>query len=92
MANGKPGAPLGNKNGEKGRIFASAIERALLKKAKSDQVQALDAIADVLVKQARLGDLDAIKIIADRMDGKPHQTVSADVDASVTVEVVRFAK
>lgn len=90
MANGKPGAPIGNQNGAKGRLFAAAVERALSKKSKGEQVQALDEIAEKLVTVARAGDLEAIKIIADRMDGKPHQTIAAEVDSTVTVEVVRF--
>lgn len=89
-------APKGNKNATTGRIWAEAIRRAVRESGgradKADFDGKLARIAKGLVNAAEAGDIQAIKEIGDRLDGKPHQTVSADVDTTVTVEVVRFGK
>lgn len=82
-------APRGNQNAAKPRRWANAIEAAL-KKRGTDKLDALESIADQLLTLAKSGDMQAMRELGDRLDGKPHQTVSADVDAAVTVEVVRF--
>lgn len=53
--------------------------------------QALRAIADSVVTKAIIGDKDAWKEVGERLDGKAAQTIQAEVDANVTVEIVRFA-
>lgn len=70
------GAPIGNKNGA--RPFASALKHAIAK-AGTDR-EALIAIADVLLEKAMGGDLQAIKEVADRLDGKPAQAIVGDED------------
>jgi hypothetical protein len=40
---------------------------------------------------AKDGDIQAIREVGDRVEGKAVQSLEAKVDASVTVEVVRFA-
>jgi hypothetical protein len=39
----------------------------------------LSAIVDQLLSKAEGGDLDAIKIVLDRLEGRPRQSVSLDV-------------
>mgnify|MGYP001586499384 FL=1 len=38
------------------------------------------------------GDIQAMKEIGDRLDGKPHQSIDATVDGSLTVEVLKFSE
>lgn len=64
-------APLGNNNPGKGKAFAGALRRALYE-AGTDRERLLD-IAEALVAKAESGDLQAIKEIADRLDGKVPQ-------------------
>ena len=86
------GAPQGNTNaaGRKNKLFNSALLRAI---AQDDQGDAnrLRQAAEKLLTLAAQGEQWAVKELADRLDGKPNQTVDATVDASLVVELVRFA-
>lgn len=73
------GAPLGSQNRRKGRLFASALNDALALPSRVDQLARIAIIADKLVTMAEAGDLQAIREIADRLDGKAVQAVEADV-------------
>lgn len=93
MANGKPGPPLGNKNATVKRPWADAIRRALAR-YKGGKVDALNALADRIVKAAvdRM-DWDAIHEIANRLDGKPRQQtelIGGD-DGAIQIELVTDA-
>lgn len=72
------GAQPGNANYRKGRLFASAIAAALELPSRADQKKRIDAIAEKLVSMAEEGDLQAIREVADRLDGKPAQTIAGD--------------
>lgn len=84
------GAPEGNQNStlEK-RMFANAVRRAAIQQ----DGKALREIVDGLFDQAKSGDVQAIKEIADRLDGKPAQQVNlAGADGGpLKIEVVKFA-
>ena len=69
---GKVGAPKGNQNGSKGRIWRDALRKALARK-EGNVEKGLRAIADQVVNAAIEGEFWAIKEIAERMDGKPAQ-------------------
>lgn len=89
------GAPLGNTNKQEGRSFAGALRRTLYE-AGTDRERLL-TIANVLVTKAEEGDMQAIKEVADRLDGKPAQTVDVGnkdgepFKSKVTVEFVGSA-
>lgn len=51
----------------------------------------LRGAAEALLNAAAAGDLAAIKELGDRLDGKSIQEIAAQVDASITVEIVKFA-
>jgi len=85
MANGKPGAPLGNTNGSKGRPWTHAINRALAKRSKTEQHEELIAIAEALLDKAKDGDMVAIKEIGDRLDGKPMQAIERTDTKTITL-------
>lgn len=79
---------VGNKNSSKdNRLWAGTIRRA----AVQDKAHRLRSAAEKLLNAAAEGDIAAMKELGDRLDGKPHQTIAAEVDTNVTVEVVRFA-
>jgi len=69
------GAPVGNQNGlaKRERAFTEVLARVLL----ADKGKKLRRMADVLVNRATKGrgDLQAIKEIADRFEGRPRQQI-----------------
>jgi hypothetical protein len=85
------GAPKGNQNAASKKPWAAAIERALAKRSLKSKRDALDDLAEKLLKACDKGDVTALKELADRMDGKSIQHIDAQVETNVTVELVRFA-
>lgn len=78
-------APIGNKFGTKARIWTQAIERALSKRSKADQMEAIDALAEKLLSLCDAGDLQALKEFGDRVEGKPVATVDARADVKMEI-------
>lgn len=74
------GAPIGNKNAAKAKVWHAAIMRALRKRSKSDQLEALDEIAEKLIDACATGDLPALKELGDRLDGKAAQSIALSGD------------
>jgi hypothetical protein len=54
---------------------------ALLRRMTVQEPERLHKVANELFKQAEEGNLNAISILFDRLDGKPHQAI--DIDAKV---------
>ncbi len=72
------GAPIGNQNARKGRIWSEALKRALARYSGTSVDAGLDKLADKMVKAANEGDAEAYQIIekiGDRLEGKPAQTL-----------------
>ena len=66
----KGGAPTGNQNGKKGKLFYDALRVALVQEDR----KTLRKITDTLVKAAMDGEPWAVKEVMDRIDGKPVNT------------------
>jgi len=82
---GQSGNPGGR---SKEKIWRSAIERAV-KRASSQGMEAIDELADALIKEAKSGDIPALKEIGDRLDGKVPQAIVGDDDhPAVLIEIV----
>jgi hypothetical protein len=80
------GAPLGNKNATKNRLWDATLRRALL----ASDGEKLRELAEKLIEKALEGDVSALREIGDRIDGKAHQqlTLSGDEDNPLRVEKV----
>lgn len=78
-------APVGNKYGTRARVWSQAIERALAKRSRADQIESLDVLAEKLLALCDQGDLQALKELGDRMEGKP--AVSIEAQADVRMEI-----
>ena len=63
------GAPIGNTNAQKGKVWNDALRRAIA----SDQGARVLRAAQRLLDKAANGEPWAIKELADRLDGKPQQ-------------------
>lgn len=81
------GAPEGNNNAGKAKLWSFAITKALEKKTKKEGVEALQVLAEKLIEACEKGDLPALKEFGDRIEGKPAQSLS--VDGDLTLEHVK---
>ena len=73
-------AAMGNQYAVKSKRWTMAIERALAKRSRVDQVEALDALAERLLALADEGELGALRELGDRLEGKPVQAVAVGQD------------
>ena len=80
------GSKDGVNNKHKNRPWREALDRAI----KQSDGKALRKAADSLLSEAAAGNIQAIKELGDRVDGKVIQEVSADVDTNLTVVIKRF--
>jgi hypothetical protein len=85
------GAPIGNQNAAKAKLFEGALRRVLA----ADDYAKLNKVAQNLVDAAENGEQWAVTYLIDRMDGKPSQSTAitgeggGPVDMSLKVEFVR---
>ena len=85
----KGGAPLGNQNGKKGKLFYDALRVALVQEDRKK----LRKITEKLIEAAENGDAWAVKEIMDRMDGKPVNTTElSGVDGGILKMAVTWEK
>ena len=73
------GAPIGNTNAQKGKVWNDALRRAIA----SDQGARVLKAAQRLLDEASNGESWAIKELADRLDGKAIQGTVFDTNNSV---------
>ena len=77
------GGQPGNQNAARGRVWRDAINRALENRSRVDQVHALDVLAEKLLAKCDEGDMQALKELGDRIEGKPAQPISGDEENPV---------
>lgn len=78
------GAPLGNQNAKKAKIWEGAIRRVL---AENDG-EKLRALAEKIVARALEGDVPALREVGDRIDGKVAQEISGVDGADLVVRLI----
>ena len=83
------GAPVGNRNAQKGRMWNDALRRAIAQ----DDGKRLRAAIEQLLNLASNGEPWAIKELADRLDGRPKQINYVETDnAELTGIKVTFVR
>ena len=73
----------------KEKSFANALNIAI-KEATENGGTKLRAVADALVEKAIAGDVNAIKEIADRIDGRVPQAVLNEIDGHLRIERIEY--
>lgn len=73
---GQSGNPTGR---AKDKIWTDALRRALLRKEKGEDKQAIEKLADKCLALAMAGDVSALKEIGNRLDGMPVQAQEIDL-------------
>jgi len=82
MAGGRP---------PKEKSFANMLNIAIKEAVEGKEHTKLRAVADALVDKAMAGDVQAIKEVADRLDGKVVQAISGDEEGGpVQIIINRF--
>lgn len=83
------GAPAGNQNASRAKVWRSAIERALERRtvSRADGQKEIDALAEKLLELVAAGDLSALKEFGDRIDGKPAQAIIGGEDGDPPLKV-----
>lgn len=82
------GAPIGNQNARKQpRVWTDAINSALDKRHPKGRIAAMEELAGKLLDAVSVGDLQAIKELGDRLEGKPGQQVTLDGEVKLTALV-----
>lgn len=84
-------AAIGNQYAAHRRLWSQAIQRALQKRSKSEQLEALDELADRLLELCMAGDLGALKELGDRLDGRPSQQIIATDDEGRSLAIALIA-
>mgnify|MGYP001597584329 CR=1 FL=1 len=82
------GAPIGNQNAAKAKIWHGAIMRALRNRSRTDALEALDELAEKLLEKVAEGDLPALKEFGDRLDGKPAQAITGPEGEALEIRVI----
>ena len=83
------GGTVGNTNSSiEKRQWGNALKRAIAQ----NNAEKLRRIAEKLIDMAAEGDMQAIKELGDRLDGKAHQTQETALTGQLeVVEIARFA-
>ncbi len=72
------GAQKGNQNALKGRRLSSVLKQRLMDRGKEDELM------DILLDKALEGDLQAIREVLDRVDGKAQQSIEQTINDKTT--------
>ena len=80
------GAPVGNKNAQKGRIWNDQLRKAIAQ----DDGKRLRVSIEKLLNLAANGEPWAIKELADRLDGRPKQTSILEPYDEPEVKVIKI--
>ncbi|MHB1674257.1 MAG: DUF5681 domain-containing protein [Acidobacteriaceae bacterium] len=82
----KPGQSGNPGRRPKKRPISEELERLLAEEAPNDGGKLWAAvIAEALLRKAREGDVRAIAELANRVEGKPHQSLAVDVNANLSL-------
>lgn len=84
----QPGQPSANPAGRPKQAATKLLREMAANSSEgyAEGVSRLRLIVDRLLAKAEAGDLDAIKIVLDRLEGRPRQSIALDTDADAKRE------
>ena len=92
-------APIKAVGPKSDKLWRDAVMRAVKRRVKvkdvADSPQRLEIIADKVAQMAMDGDMQAVKEIGDRIDGRSVQPIAGadgESDLKLVIEVVKFAE
>lgn len=68
-------APINPVGAKSDKLWRGAILRAVHRQMKDGKSKRLEGLAERLISEALSGDMQALKEIGDRLDGRPHQAI-----------------
>lgn len=87
------GAPKGNQNAAKAKVWSAAIARALDRRVPADKrIKAIDELADKLLDDCYTGSLSALQELGNRLEGKSHQSMDIGFSPDTPVEEMTDAE
>lgn len=87
------GAPQGNQNARKGRLFEQALTREIKQRDLQDgDGETLRKLAAVILDKGLAGDVVAARDVRDTLDGRPAQTIQGPDGESVFGPMVGAAE
>ena len=78
-----------SKGGKPDKLFRDALiieVKRLAENEAGEKTQNINIIAAKVVKKAKDGDVAAVQIVRDSIDGKPMQAVEADISGDFTIK------
>ncbi len=82
-------AAKGNQYASKSRIWTAAIQKALDKRSRLSGMQEIERLADKLLDLASEGELQALKELGDRLEGKAMQPTEVDLTGELSLKEIR---
>ncbi len=87
------GAPKGNQNAAKAKVWSAAIARALDRREPADKrIKAIDELADKLLDECYTGSLSALQELGNRLEGKSHQSMDIGLSTDMPLEEMNDAE
>ena len=87
------GAPKGNQNAAKAKVWSAAIGRALDRRVPANKrIKAIDELADKLLDECYTGSLSALQELGNRLEGKSHQSMDIGLTADTPLEEMNDAE
>lgn len=80
------GAPIGNKNAQKGRVWNDQLRRAIIQ----DDGRRLRASVEQLLNLASNGEPWAIKELADRLDGRTKHANALEASEEPEIKTIKI--
>jgi hypothetical protein len=73
------------------KIWSDAVRRAVMRRLENEEgkPQKIERLADNLVELAMDGDIQALREVGDRLDGKPKATTESETTIKGTLKLVK---
>jgi hypothetical protein len=81
-------AAKGNQYAAKSRVWTAAINKALERRSRVSGMQEIERLADKLLELADQGELQALKELGDRLEGKSMQPAEIEMTGELQIKQI----